>query len=99
MDRFNHWSNDIALTIEPSLRDEQIRRVECASKELYEYFEDIIEERRLKPQDDMITALLNAEDEGDRLTHEETAEYTPAAACCRQRNYAQSPRQRNACPC
>ena len=71
MDRFNHWSNDIALTIEPSLRDEQIRRVERASEEIYEYFEDIIEQRRLKPQDDMITALLNAEDEGDRLTHKE----------------------------
>ncbi len=70
-DRFKHWSNDIALTIEPSLRDEQIRRVERATEEIYEYFEAIIEQRRREPQDDMITALLNAEDEGDRLTHEE----------------------------
>ncbi len=71
MDKFKRWSNDIALTIEPSLRDEQIRRIECATEELFEYFEEIIEHRRRKPQDDMITALLNAEDEGDRLTHEE----------------------------
>ncbi len=71
MDRFNVWSNDISLTIEPSLRDDQIRRVERASEELYAYFESIIEQRRGEPQDDMITALLNAEDEGDRLTHEE----------------------------
>ena len=71
MDRFERWSNDISLTIEPSLRDDQIRLVECATEELYEYFEGIIEERRLKPEDDMITALLNAEDEGDRLTHSE----------------------------
>ena len=71
MDRFKHWSNDISLTIEPSLREDQIRRVERASEKLYEYFESIIEERRREPQDDMITALLNAEDEGDRLTHEE----------------------------
>ena len=71
MDRFKVWSNDISLTIEPSLRDDQIRRVERASEELYAYFESIIEERRREPQDDMITALLNAEDEGDRLTHEE----------------------------
>ena len=71
MDRFKHWSNDISLTIEPSLRDDQIRRVQRASDELYEYFEGIIEERRREPQDDMITALLNAEDEGDKLTHEE----------------------------
>ena len=71
MDRFERWSNDISLTIEPSLRDDQIRLVERATEELYEYFEGIIEERRLNPEDDMITALLNAEDEGDRLTHAE----------------------------
>ena len=71
MDRFKHWSNDVSLTIEPSLRDDQIRRVERATEELYGYFESIIEERRREPQNDMITALLNAEDEGDKLTHEE----------------------------
>ena len=71
MDRFKDWSNDISLTIEPSLTDDQIRRVERASESLYAYFESIIEQRRGEPRDDMITALLNAEDEGDRLTHEE----------------------------
>lgn len=71
MDRFKHWSNDVSLTIEPSLSDEQIRRVERASEQLYNYFEGIIEERRREPQNDMVTALLNAEDEGDKLTHEE----------------------------
>ena len=39
MDRFKDWSNDISLTIEPSLTDEQIRRVQKASEELFEYFE------------------------------------------------------------
>ena len=71
MDRFKHWSNDVSLTIEPSLSDEQIRRVERASEQLYNYFEGIIEERRREPQNDMVTALLNAEEEGDKLTHEE----------------------------
>lgn len=71
MDRFKHWSNDVSLTIEPSLRDDQIRRVEQATEALYEYFESIIEERRRAPQNDMITALLNAEDEGAKLTHAE----------------------------
>ncbi len=71
MDRFKDWSNDISLTIEPSLTDEQIRRVQKASEELFEYFEGIMEQRRREPRDDMITALMNAEEEGDRLTHEE----------------------------
>ena len=71
MDRFNDWSNDISLTIEPTLNDEQMRRVQHATDEFYAYFESIIELRRSHPQDDMVTALLNAEDEGDKLTHEE----------------------------
>ena len=71
MDKFKHWSNDVSLTIEPSLRADQIRRVERATEELYGYFEGILEERRREPQDDMITDLLNAEDEGDKLTREE----------------------------
>ena len=30
-----------------------------------------MEQRRREPQDDMITALMNAEEEGDKLTHDE----------------------------
>ncbi len=71
MDKFKDWSNDIALTIEPSLSEEQALRVRQATEELFEYFEVIMERRRREPRDDMITALINAEDEGDKLTHEE----------------------------
>ena len=47
IDRFRDWSNDIALTVEPTLDDEQTRRMEESFQELLDYFEDIIE-RRLK---------------------------------------------------
>ena len=68
---FKEWSNDIALSIEPTVSDEQQRRIDEAGANLYDYFEGIIEQRRRVPQDDMITALIAAEDEGDRLSHEE----------------------------
>ena len=71
MDKFRDWSNDVALIIEPVLSDDQMRRTTRASEELFEYFEDIMEQRRRDPRDDMVTALMNAEEEGDRLTHEE----------------------------
>ncbi len=71
MDVFEDWSNDVSLVIEPYQTEEQESRVERASKELFEYFEGIMEQRRREPQDDMITALMNAEEEGDKLTHEE----------------------------
>ena len=71
MDRFKAWSNDVALTVEPTVNDRQIQRIQRSGGELRDYFDGIIEQRRREPQDDMITALIAAEDEGDRLTHEE----------------------------
>ncbi len=70
-ERFKDWSNDVALSIEPILDDEQIGRAQRSTAELFEYFEGILEQRRRSPQDDMISALLAVEEEGDRLTHEE----------------------------
>ena len=69
--RFREWSDDIALSVNPLLNNEQIERVQQATEELFDYFEGIIEQRRQAPQNDMISALLAAEEEGDRLTHEE----------------------------
>ena len=71
MDIFEAWSNDISLVIEPYQTEQQEARVNRASEELFEYFEGIMELRRRDPQDDMITALMNAEEEGDKLTHDE----------------------------
>lgn len=70
-DKFNVWSNDIALAVEPILSGEEIVRVERASDEIIEYFEGIIEQRRRESRDDMLSALLAAEEEGDRLSHDE----------------------------
>ncbi len=69
--RFRAWSDDIALSVNPLLNSEQIERVQQATEELFDYFEGIIEQRRQTPRNDMISALLAAEEEGDRLTHEE----------------------------
>ena len=69
--RFRAWSDDIALSVNPLLSSEQIEQVQQATEDLFDYFEGIIEQRRQAPQNDMISALLAAEEEGDRLTHEE----------------------------
>lgn len=71
MDRFEGWSNDIALVVEPILTPAQVENVRCATEELFAYFETIVEERRREPRDDLVSALLAAEEEGDRLTREE----------------------------
>ena len=68
MDRFEGWSNDIALTVEPILAPARIEAVRRATGELFAYFETIVEARRRVPRDDLVSALLAAEEEGDRLT-------------------------------
>lgn len=69
LEQFKEWSNAIVLSLEPARNDEQVRRFRRASEELYEYFEGIIAQRREEPKDDLISALLAAEDEGDKLSH------------------------------
>jgi len=71
LDRFKDWSNDIVLSLEPILTREQRVRFRRSEQELYEYFEGIIALRRQDPQDDLVSALLAAEEEGDRLSHGE----------------------------
>ncbi len=71
MDSFELWSNDVSLSIEPTVSEERAIRIRQAGEELFEYFDSIIALRRKQPQDDMITALMAVEDEGDRLTHQE----------------------------
>ena len=71
MDRFEGWSNDIALIVEPILAPGQVENVRRATGELFAYFETIVEARRREPRDDLVSALLAAEEEGDRLTREE----------------------------
>ena len=71
MDRFEGWSNDIALIVEPILTRRQVENVRRATEELFAYFETIVEARQREPRDDLVSALLAAEEEGDRLTREE----------------------------
>jgi len=42
-----------------------------ASHALYQYGERMGEQRRAEPRDDMVTMLVQAEDDGDRLSHNE----------------------------
>ncbi len=70
-DQFKIWSNDIAISVEPIIPDDQAKRLEKSTHELFEYLDAIILERQNSPQDDMISALIAARDDEDRLSHDE----------------------------
>ena len=71
MSVFEGWSNTLALAVDPILGGKQVAAIKRAAEQVYAYFEGIIAERRREPRDDMVTALMTAEETGERLTHEE----------------------------
>ena len=71
MGAFEGWSNTLALAVDPMLGGKQVAAIKRAAEQVYAYFEGIIAERRREPRDDLVTALMMAEETGERLTHEE----------------------------
>src|SRR4051794_2608630 len=66
-DRFRGWSRALALVLEPVLTDEMRARVEAGAVAISGYIRPQIDDRRAHPRDDLLTALVQAEEEGDRL--------------------------------
>jgi cytochrome P450 len=48
-----------------------LRAADAALAEMTAYFEELVEERRLDPQDDLLSALIAVEDDGDTLRRDE----------------------------
>ena len=69
--KFEDWSNRLAKSVEPVLSGEEIEGIRGAWDSVYEYFDAVIDERRADPKDDLISSLIAARDEGNKLTHEE----------------------------
>jgi pimeloyl-[acyl-carrier protein] synthase len=66
-DRFRHWSNEAVRGLGSTTMDD-LRASIQAGKDLTAYLEPIAEERRREPREDLLSALLAAEEEGDRLS-------------------------------
>ncbi|MFF3981711.1 cytochrome P450 [Streptomyces sp. NPDC001828] len=65
-DTFRHWSN---TSVSAPLLDDRL----AAAKSVNEYLTRLLGDKRARPGDDLISALIHAADEdgGDRLSHEE----------------------------
>jgi cytochrome P450 len=69
--QFRRWARDVAPILDPILPLETANKVGEAGMMLAGYFFELIEQRRKDPRDDLLTALIQAEEEGDRLTPDE----------------------------
>lgn len=69
--RLHHWSNWIQRQFDAASMMNEREGIETAVQEFYEYARALIATRREDPGDDLISTLLAAEQEGDRLSEEE----------------------------
>ncbi len=66
--RLHHWSNWIQRQFDAASMASERDLIEQAVREFYEYAEALVRARREDPGDDLISRLIAAEQEGDRLS-------------------------------
>ncbi len=66
--RLHHWSNWIQKQFDAGAMAGERQLIEQAVEEFYEYAGALVAERRTSPGDDLISMLIAAEEEGERLS-------------------------------
>ena len=69
--RLHEWSGWVQRQFDIRALTSQVPQMEQAVTEVYGYVEELLNQRRAEPGDDLLTSLLAAEDAGDRLSHAE----------------------------
>jgi cytochrome P450 len=68
---FVRWVRDVTSFIDAAADDAAIARATGSAEHLGAFFNDLIEHKRTNPDDALLSALIQVESEGDRLSHEE----------------------------
>lgn len=70
--QLKEWSDTAALFLgKPLLSLEECEEIKNASQAIDQYFKEIFRQRRMHPQDDLISELIQAKDQGDQLNENE----------------------------
>jgi cytochrome P450 len=70
-EQIRDWSGAIVKTLDPILSPEEIRQAVESDRAMSAHLHEVIEWKRRNPGDDLLTALMNAEDGGDRMSERE----------------------------
>jgi pimeloyl-[acyl-carrier protein] synthase len=70
-DRLRAWSLDLIYTLDPMLSVEALARAQRAGAEFRAYLRELIADRRGHLGDDLLSGLIQAEDDGQQLTMNE----------------------------
>jgi cytochrome P450 len=66
--RLHHWSNMIQRQFDAVAMASEIEPIAQAVEEFYDYAQELVRARRKDPADDLISKLIAAEEEGERLS-------------------------------
>ncbi len=69
--KFKEWSDTGVMSFNPVLSPKERARVDAANEALHGYFARVIADRRAHPADDMVSAIIAAEENGERLNDQE----------------------------
>ncbi len=69
--RVRAWIQAVARMLDPVIDDEEHARCQALMDEMYDYLDHQIEAKRAAPAGDVLTELVQAEEDGDRLTRDE----------------------------
>ena len=70
-EQLRDWAHTVTLSLEPLLALQHMEEILAASDHITEHVLDAIEWKRAHPADDLLSALIAAEDAGDRLSPDE----------------------------
>ena len=70
-DQLLKWSNSMVAVYQANISEEGKDLANQSSKEFFEYIKKYVVERRSKPADDLITHLINAEEDNQKLNFDE----------------------------
>ncbi|HVW34670.1 MAG TPA: cytochrome P450 [Acidimicrobiia bacterium] len=69
------WTADIAATVTPVLTDEILAAADKTTQAFHAYLRGLCRDRRAQPRDDLLTAMVQAEDAEGRLSDDELVSF------------------------
>ena len=75
-DRFGPWSSDASRLLDGDIDQETMMRGAAGALQLINYLNPLIEERRHHPHDDLLSRIVQSEENGETLSEEELRSLT-----------------------
>jgi cytochrome P450 len=68
---FRYWINCVARSLDPVMDQDERDEVLAGMDQMYDYMDELVEAKRGRDDDDVLSGLIHAEEDGDKLTHDE----------------------------